>query len=1046
MKHYLSSPDVLGDMISFLWNDDLWLVEKPGSTAVRLTSGLGIVTNSRFSPDGKYIAFRVEAGEDGSSADLYSIRLADGKITRLTYLSGKSTSRRMYTDIAGWTPGDEVVISTDAYRPFGAMTEFYAIEPEGSPLRHLNYGPGSAIMFSEKTVIIARHANDQPHWKGYKGGTAGVIWRGTENGRFEEIVDLGQHLSSPFVLSGRIYFVSDISGTGNLHSVDMDGKDLKQHTGFKDYYLRNAKSDGKTVVFQSAGDIYIYEPGSGEPEKLDVKIQSAPSSPPDRFVDAKKFLEDYALDGSGKTITVVSRGVGFLTPTRTGAVIQIGGSGEHVRFPSYLADGRLLYISDREGEEDLYLADPSGGKATRIPLNKGIVESLAVSQSGQLVMFSNNRGDLFSLDPAKGGQAVPEAVDKSEAGIISEIAVSPDGKHVLYCYPELHQSLGRGPASIIKIYSVERRKSERLTESGSSDFSPIFSPDGNFIYFLSTRSLDPVSDNIVFDLSFPVTTLITAIPMNFPASLKLENLPDTFVKSEDDGHFPLESLIERQKVLPFRAGDYDSLRAAGDDLLLIDFPIEGMSKYYLFSNMMRNGKLIRANPFTGETTTIKKGVADFRLSHDGSILAYRDAESDLYALELPKESHAPYREHEFDFGRLKIRVQNDLEWKQMYGEARRLARENYWSEDRLNKELSGVFKKYDALLERISTRFELSDLLREFQGEFRTSHSYEIGGDLCPTVSYPIGRLGMDLAYRNGHYVVENVIRANLSNDGEKSPAYLATVPLKKGDVIESINGMATGKDCSPEKALLNHSDEVVGIVAARGDRKFTTYLKTMSDEKHLRYREWVEKNREYVHEKTNGKAGYIHIPDMGFNGFAEFTRQYPIESKKEALIVDVRYNGGGSVSQLLLEKLAKRRMGYDKPRRGEIEPYPAYSVNGPMVALSDENAGSDGDIFTHTFKLMNLGPVVGARTWGGVVGINPRHRLVDGTIVTQPQFAFWFKDVGYGVENYGTDPTFPVQNTPDDWRSGVDTQMEKGLEVLSDLISKYEGKVEFKE
>ena len=1045
MKRYLSSPDISGNRASFIWNDDLWLLGDLESSAIRLTSGLGIVTNSRFSPDGKYVAFRVEVGEDGSSADIYSIRLADGKLTRLTYLSGRSTSRRMYTDIAGWTPQSELVVSTDTYRPFGAMTELYSIPLEGGPLNHLNYGPASAIMFSGKNVVIARHANDQPHWKGYSGGTAGVIWRGEEKGKFEKIVDLGQHLSSPFTLSGRIYFVSDISGTGNLHSVDMDGKDLKQHTQFKDYYVRNAKSDGKMVVFQSAGDIYLYDPGNGESRKLGVKILSASSALPDKFVDAQKYFEDYGLDKAGKSISLVSRGIGFVTTLKNGAVLGIGGSGEHVRFPTYLGESHFLYVSDREGDEDIYIRNLGEGTSIRIPVGKGIIENLAVSQKGDMAMFSNNRGDLFSLDLSKGKGAVPQVVDNSEAGIISEISISPDGKYALYSYPELHQSLGRGPASIIKVYSIDNRKAARLTESGSTDFSPVFSGDGNFIYFLSTRSLDPVSDNIVFDLSFPVTTVITAVPLNFKASLRLENLPEAFVEKADEGNYPIESLIERQKVLSLRASDYDSLRAAGDDLLVIDFPIEGMSKYYLFSKLLRSGKLLRVNPFTGETSVVRESVADYRISGEGNAIAFRDAESNLFSLDL-KPQNGSQKEQKFDFRRIKVRVQQELEWKQMYGEARRLVQENYWSEDRLKKDFSSAFRKYDDLIGSISTRFELSDLIREFQGEFRTSHSYEIGGELSATQSLPVGRLGLDLVFKDGKYMVSHLLKANLSNDGEKSPAYLATVPLMEGDVIESINEMAIGRESSPEKALLNHSDEVVALGVSRGSRKFTSYLKTMADEKHLRYREWVEKNREYVHKKTGEKVGYIHIPDMGFNGFAEFTRQYPIESKKDALIVDVRYNGGGSVSQLLLEKLAKRRMGYDKPRRGEIEPYPAYSVNGPMVALSDENAGSDGDIFTHTFKLMNLGPVVGARTWGGVVGINPRHRLVDGTIVTQPQFAFWFKDVGYGVENYGTDPTIPVQNAPEDWRSGLDTQLEKGLDVIREMMAKYNERVDFRE
>jgi tricorn protease len=337
----------------------------------------------------------------------------------------------------------------------------------------------------------------------------------------------------------------------------------------------------------------------------------------------------------------------------------------------------------------------------------------------------------------------------------------------------------------------------------------------------------------------------------------------------------------------------------------------------------------------------------------------------------------------------------------------------------------------------VRTRSELSDVMWEMFGELGTSHAYEIGGDHRRPPQYKRGFLGADLDWDEaaGGYRIRKIYRGDSWNRTSDSPLAEPGLDVREGDVIYAIGGRALSKTVTPSEQLVNTAGRDVPLTIATGKKeRRRVIVRALRDERMLRYRAWVEGNRKYVHEQTQGRVGYLHIPDMGPWGFSEFHRGYLSEFNREALIVDVRYNRGGHVSPLLLEKLARKRVGYDVSRYGPPMPYPPESVGGPIVALTNQFAGSDGDIFSHCFKLYKLGPLVGKRTWGGVVGINPYHQLVDGTITTVPEFSFWFVDVGWKVENYGTDPDYDIDIAPHDEKAGLDPQMQKALELVAQM------------
>jgi tricorn protease len=437
----------------------------------------------------------------------------------------------------------------------------------------------------------------------------------------------------------------------------------------------------------------------------------------------------------------------------------------------------------------------------------------------------------------------------------------------------------------------------------------------------------------------------------------------------------------------------------------------------------------------------------FTLAADGVTLIVREGKRlRAIAANRPADNAAaaegPSRKSGWiDLGRVRLSVDPRSEWRQMLREVWRLQRDHFWVPDMSGIDWDAMYRRYRPLLDRVATRGELSDLIWEMQGELGTSHAYEYGGDHRRPPSIALGHLGADLRlHDDGSYEIARIVTGDPWDAGADSPLSAVGVEAKVGERIVAVNGQRVSRERPPQSLLVHQANTKVELQLAAADdpaKTRTVVVTTLADEIPARYREWVEKNREWVHAQSKGRVGYFHLPDMMSAGFAEFHRYFSAECDRDALIVDLRYNRGGHVSQLLLEKVARKRIGYNLQRWGRATSYPDEAVAGPIVALTNEHAGSDGDIFSHGFKLMKIGPLVGTRTWGGVIGIWPRHLLVDGTETTQPEYSFWFSDVGWGVENYGTDPDIPVDNAPQDAAAGRDRQLETALATALGEIEK---------
>ncbi len=1027
MTGYCLFPDIRDNRVIFVNDNDLWEFNTEDRRIRKIIGGMGIITTPRISPDGKWIAFRSAKSASPGPAEIYLVPSAGGEAIRTTFFGSPMTS------IAGWSPEGKLIVSTDSGRPFVRWMELYEFGTESGGPEALNLGPATAIEYSQNGVVLARNSVDLPQWKRYRGGARGKFWKDTRgDGIFSKFLELDGNLTSPMWVGDRLYFISDHEGTGNLYSVNAVGTELRQHTQHSEFFARNARSDGRNIVYQCGGCIYLFDTVKQHTAKLEIETPAARLQTKERFIDTGEFLEECVPDTKGEKVLLVVRGKLFLMGNWDGAVTQLGThEGVRYRLGAVLHSGNIAAVSDEHGEESIEILD-SHGKKLRTVRVEGSVMKLEAAKAKDLIAYSTNRFDIRVLDVSKGSV---RAIDRSEYGIVEEFSWSPDGTILAYSFPE------KLNASTIRLATVASGRKANVTEPNANDFSPAFDPSGRYLYFLSDRELDPVYDKIIFDLGFPKAARPFAVTLR-------DDMPSPFIKpaigekKETNRALKVDMVGIKNRVEPFpvEGADFVKIRGTSGKALFLSFPVEGLKKYYLYSDEKRKGTLMSYDFDKMECEEIASGITDFALSGDSSQLLLNYG-NDIRMVDASRkvepaaEKKPGKRSGYIDLGRIKATVNPPEEWKEMLRETWRLMRENYWREDMLGRDWTSVHKKYSELLPGISTRYELSDLIREMQGELGTSHSYESGGDYNSESPYIIGSLGADFELRKGSYHIRDIYVGDPANDGEKSPLLSPGVNARKGDRLLSINGVTLSARRPPGQLLENRAGDLVTIVLERGRSRKSYTVRTLKNEKRLLYRAWVEKNRKYVHERTGGRIGYLHIPDMGPNGFAEFHRIYRIETEMDGLIVDVRYNSGGSVSALLLEKLARKRIGYDRPRRGKPIPYPPDSVKGPMVAITNELAGSDGDIFSHGFKLLELGPLIGTRTWGGVIGINPRIKLADGTRVTQPQFAFWFKDVGWGVENYGTDPTIEVEIAPQDYRAGKDPQLERAITEIDRML-----------
>ncbi|MEV5187816.1 S41 family peptidase [Streptomyces werraensis] len=1054
---YLRLPHLKDDLLCFVAEDDLWLAPLDGpGRAWRITADRTKLGHPRFSPDGRHIAYTSWRSLD---PEVHLAPVDGGPGRRLTYW-GSSDTR-----VCGWAPPDEqghasILAVTSHGEPFSYFTWAYKLGLDGSPGRKLPWGPVSDIQVADlagerKSLLLTGTPPHEPaSWKRYRGGATGRLW--LHGHRLLEGLD--GHLHSPMFVGGRIAFLSDHEGIGNLYSCAHDGTGLRRHTDHDAFYARHASTDGTRVVYQCAGDLWIVDDLSpdSEPRRLDVRLSGPRSGRRPYQVPAAGHLDGLSVDETGRASAVAVRGSLYWLTHRDGPARTLTDTpGVRVRLPEMLGEGgQVAYVTDAEGEDAVEIASlprATGHRAhRRLAAGKlGRVLEMVADPEGQRLAVAAHDGRLLLVDTDEATDGTAEEVTElihSGNGPVRDLAFSPDGAWLAWSHPVIGRSLRQ-----IKLARIKDRLVLDVTGGRFEDENPVFTRDGRYLAFLSWRGFDPVYDVHTGDLSFPLgcrpylVPLSSATPSPFalnpegrPAAGGLDPLDE---EGEEGGTVTVEAEGLESRVTPFpvAASKYSGLcPVAGCGLVWLRWPISGALGETFANPDDTTGRptLEHFDVPKAKKSELVTHLDFFAVSGDGTRLVVVD-EGELRAVPATERGDGDSTVW-IDLRRIKHEADPAAEWRQAYAEAGRLIRAYFWEPDMCGIDWDGVLEQYRPLVERVASPDEFADLLREVLGELGTSHAYVTAArrnEGPPHYQRRQGLLGANLVHRDAGWTVRRILPGESSDSRARSP--LAGTGIREGAVLTHVDGRPVDPVTGPYPLLAAAGGTTVELTFSpegEGPPRRVAVV-PLVDETPLRYQDWVAKRRAVVRELSGGRCGYLHIPDMGGSGWAQFNRDVRMEMSRPALIVDVRGNAGGHISELVVEKLTRTIIGWDLTRDAQPVSYASNAPRGPVVALADEATSSDGDMITAAFKLLKLGPVVGQRTWGGVVGMTGRHRLGDGTVITVPMNAAWFDAYGWSVENRGVDPDLEALRTPLDWAEGRHAVLDDAVRLALDLL-----------
>lgn len=1069
---YLRFPDVYGDRVAFCAADDVWLAPVTGGQAWRLTSDETPVANPRFSPDGTHLAWT--STRDGHWEAMV-VDLAEGTPRRLTWW-GTATTR-----VLGWTPDGRVLVASAAGQPNLRLIMVRAVTLDGT-VEQVPYGPASGVaVHPAGAVAVSTPGSRVPaHWKRYRGGTASNLWldrTGTGEHWEQLLAEEDAGLATPQWRGDALIFASDLEATlpgnpdgqANLYSLDVladaaaEPVRLTAHTVVEGY-VRDPRTDGERIVYHSRGVLHLLEPDAESPRSLDITLPAAPAARTPRLLDPSDQLTRIEPDHGGDASLVEWRGNAFHLTHRSGPARVVSATpGVRVREPRLL--GRTPYAimaTDVEGEDALEICSLTGTQEPRrlAAGQLGRVLHLASSPSGAEVAVVSHDGTVRILTVADGTLA---EVDQSAEGEPTSPTWSVDGRYMVWSRPtsfnDYHQ-----------LVAVDRENPGgapvELTSGRFDDFSPAFTPDGRYLVFLSSRTFDPSYDKHSFDLAFGASERPWLVPLSatepapFGPSVDGWRIsspepaePDPSDESSPGGSssgaggsaaksatLDVDGFEDRIVAFPVASGEFRDLSTADGSVLWIrDQPagVLGSAR----AGVEGDGPGSSLESFVIESRRVEvllDRVDAYAVSGDGKRVVTRTGD-DVVVLPagkaVPKDS--PERVG-VGLGRLRHELDPVAEWGQMFNESVRLMRSHYWRADLDGIDLAAVAEHYRPALARVASDDDLVDLLWEVVGEMNTSHAYVQPAGAVGDQDRRLGMLGADLALNEaGGWEITRILPGESSDPAARSPLRAAGVNASVGDVIAAIGGRRLDSTSGPSTALMGAADTPVEIslVGADGTLRRVVVV-PLGDEEPLRYQDWVASRRRYVVEQSGGRLGYVHVPDMMGIGWAQFHRDIELATRAEGLVFDVRFNRGGHTSPLVIERLARRVLGWVTGRhQASPQSYPAQAPRGPVVLVANEYSGSDGDIVNAAAQAAGVGPVIGVRTWGGVVGIDGRFQLVDGTGVTQPRYAFWLQGYGWGVENHGVDPDIEVIETPADVIGEGDVQLDRAIgEALARL------------
>jgi len=1073
----LRFPDIRGDKVAFCYAGDLWTAPSAGGTATRLTAHEGLELFPKFSPDGQWIAF---TGQYDGDEQVYVIPATGGIPRQLTWYParGPLPPRWGYDNqVYGWTKDSARVLFRGMRDGWStAETHLYTVDLEGGlPVKlPMPVSGAGDLSPGETQVVYTPLARDFRTWKRYQGGWAQDLYiYDLKTAKVEPVAHSPRTERDPMWIGNQIVFASDRDGTLNLFSYDIESKQSSQLTRSADWDVRwPSKGEDGEIVYEGGGELHVFDTRTKKDRAISITVPNDGVAMRPSRVSAEEQIEGFSLSPKGERALIVARGDVFTAPIEKGPTRNLThSSNAHDRSAAWSPDGaKVAYISDESGEDEVYLVAQDGnGTPERLTTDgKTRREGLTWSPDGKRLAFNDSTGRIHSLEVAT--KTLTE-VARDRSGNVGDYTWSGDGGWLTFSLADPN-----GFRSIW-LWNAAEAKLTRVTDETFNETEPVFDPAGKYLYYLSDREYAPQISNIEWNFATDRTTGIFALALRkdvehpFPPQSdevtvkkdeekkagekaeeprkdeekkdepkKEDEKKDEAKKDEEKPKEPvkidLEGLASRVARVPVDADNYSSLTANKENL----FYVRG-GPFYYGRDSSRDRDLMVFNLKDRKASVLAEDVSGTALSLDGSkVLVRQDRALNLYdASPKGKDSKKTVSVS----GLMVDRVPKQ-EWINIYNEVWRRFRDFFYVENMHGYDWGALKRQYGALLQYVAHRSDLNYVMGELVSELNVGHAYISGGDWAepdrPKVALPGCRFELDP--KEGRYKIASIFAGQNEEDRYRSPLTEIGVDARVGDYVLAIDGEdLAGKD-NPYRLLRDKADRPVELTlndkpTREGARQVK--FRPITSESDLVYLNWVAKNRARVDELSQGRIGYLHLPNMGAEGIREFVKWYYGLIRKEGLIVDDRWNGGGNVSQMVIERLRRTMTGTGFSRNNDFtETYPQSVFVGPMACLLNENSASDGDIFPWMFREAKLGPLIGKRSWGGVVGITNHGPLIDGGGVNVPEFGHADAQGQWAVEGHGVDPDIVVENDPASLIAGKDPQLERAIEeVMKKLPAK---------
>jgi tricorn protease len=1057
-KALVRFPTLHGKNVVFESGGNLWRVGLEGGVAQRLTTDAGADLMPRFSPDGKEIAF---TGDYDGNVDVYVIPAEGGPARRLTYHSDvvKRAPTRWGPDnmVVGWTPDGRDILFLSRRTTFNSwFGQLFLVSREGGLARRFPVPRGGATTFSPdgKRIAYNRIFRNFRTWKDYYGGLAQDVW----------IYDLGTHAlervtnwkgtdTFPMWYHDTIYFASDRGPEKrlNIWAYDLPTRSFRQVTHFEDFDVDWPSLGDTGVVFQCGGSLYAIDLPSEKLHEIDVTVPSDGTRTRPRRVDATKQIQSFDIAPNGKRALFGARGDVFTVPVEHGNTRDLTGtSGANEREPAWSPDGTwVAYVTDGSGEGQIGLrrADGTGDEQLLTDRKRGHLYGPVWSPDSEKLAFADGDHVVWILT-VKDKKVVE--VDRDPRAEIRQMAWSPDAQWLTYA------KAGDNDLRDLYLYSLGSGKAVRLSRGDNDDFDPVFDPEGKYLFFISSRHEKPTPSESEFNVAtiktngIYVATLRADEPSPF-APRSDEGTPEKEGKADEKkkaeawkaGAIPpiridAEGLIQRVVPLPIEAGDIRGLATAKKRLFYMTLPVPGFEKplpgekaaLHAFDMSERKDEVL-VSPLDG-----------YALSADGSSVLVKN--KDTYRISpTRKGGEKEEKAHDLDLSRMRVRIDPPAEWGEMFHEAWRLERDLFYNPETNGIDWPAIRARYERLLPELTCREDLNYLIGEMLGELHNSHTYVGGGDEPGPEPVPTGLLGVDfgLDAASGRYFFRKIYPGDNSREEYRSPLTEPGVEVKEGDFLLAVDGKELKAPADPYASFVDTLGRTVTLDVASdpgGKERHDVVVRPVEEELNLREKAWIDHNRSVVDEASGGKIGYLYLSDMDEKGMEQFIRQFYPQIRKQGLIVDVRWNGGGFIDQMLLERLRRVLVGMATNREGVPFTEPPQVLHGYMACLINHYSASDGDIFPYYFRKYGLGPLIGTRTWGGVRGIRGFWPLADGGYVTIPEDSLYGLDSQWVIENHGVEPDVEVDDLPGDEMAGKDAQLDSAIRTLMEKIESH--------